>query len=99
MSAGFKFIFREILCFCDPLSIRENDSIFSEDKQSLITSKVQDLRSMVSDDGFFVYYDNLSRNPLCTIEHLSRESLSGRRVELKRPHFHPDNRIDPLFRV
>lgn len=52
------------------------------------------------DQNIAVVYDYRTRNPLVTIERLSRASLTEPFLKgRKRPSFHPEKHIPDLFRV
>jgi len=52
-------------------------------------------------DGFVVYYNPRTRNPLCVVEKISYASIAADKQSgpIKRPPFFADNRVDLPFKV
>ncbi|RYY82194.1 hypothetical protein EON63_13785 [archaeon] len=51
--------------------------------------------------GFYVVYDHQTRNPLYTVERLTREAVADENSEKasKRPPFFAEQSVDELYRV
>lgn len=100
-----RFLTRGALCsYCEYAGKDiEEYQLNRKGSTAMISSPVQELYPDVTSegtDGFLIYYDAKSRNPLCVVEKLSLPTLKKEySTPGKRPHFFADTRIDEIFRV
>jgi DNA/RNA endonuclease G (NUC1) len=95
---------RQLVTYCDSSSMNGNNQLVMFDGKEgnssflssiMITSAASSSVKTVdaNGEGFFVYYDTKTRNPLCVIEKLSRSDIRNDRKHDKRPPFFVENRL------